>query len=46
MFIDAHCHLTDKAFDKDRNEVIERARLVGVEKMVVASSDLVDAEKW
>lgn len=45
MFIDAHCHLTDKAFDKDRNEVIERARLVGVEKMVVASSDLVDAEK-
>jgi TatD DNase family protein len=32
--IDTHCHLSDAAFDSDRSEVIERARVQGVEKMV------------
>lgn len=32
--IDTHCHLSDAAFDKDRSEVIERARDRGVHKMV------------
>jgi TatD DNase family protein len=32
--IDTHCHLADKRFDKDREQVIERARVAGVTHMV------------
>jgi TatD DNase family protein len=32
--IDSHCHLDDKQFDPDRNEVIARAREAGVERMM------------
>jgi TatD DNase family protein len=32
--IDSHCHLDDKQFDADRDEVIARAREAGVERMM------------
>lgn len=32
--IDTHCHLCDKRFDKDREAVIERARVAGVRHFV------------
>ena len=32
--IDTHCHLCDKRFDKDRQQVFDRARHVGVTHMV------------
>ena len=32
--VDSHCHLDDKQFDPDRDEVIERARQAGVERMM------------
>jgi TatD DNase family protein len=31
---DSHCHLDDKQFDADRDDVIARAREVGVERMM------------
>lgn len=34
MIIDSHCHLDARAFDTDRDEVIERAREAGVEAML------------
>jgi TatD DNase family protein len=34
MLIDSHCHLDDKQFDPDRDEVIARAREAGVERMM------------
>ena len=32
--IDSHCHLDDKQFDPDREEVIARARQAGIERMM------------
>ena len=32
--IDSHCHLDDEQFDGDRDQVIERAREAGVERML------------
>ena len=32
--IDTHCHLSDKRFDKDREDAIERARIAGVTHFV------------
>jgi len=32
--VDSHCHLDDKQFDPDRDEVIARAREAGVERMM------------
>lgn len=32
--VDTHAHLTDKAFDADRSEVIARAKEAGVEKII------------
>ena len=32
--IDTHCHLTDKRFDKDRAQVLDRARHVGVTHLI------------
>ncbi len=35
MLIDTHCHLDAPAFDKDREQVIARARALGVQAIVV-----------
>ncbi|HWC97828.1 MAG TPA: TatD family hydrolase [Candidatus Sulfopaludibacter sp.] len=32
--VDSHCHLDDQKFDEDREQVIERARAAGVERMM------------
>jgi TatD DNase family protein len=32
--VDSHCHLDDSKFDADREQVIERARAAGVERMM------------
>ena len=39
-WIDTHAHLTDVAFDDDREAVIERARAAGVRKIIVNAWDL------
>jgi TatD DNase family protein len=43
--IDTHTHLCDPVFDKDRAEVIQRAREVGVAAIVLVSEVLADARK-
>ncbi len=40
MLIDSHAHLEMKEFDPDRREVIERARLAGVDIMVTVGTNL------
>ena len=39
MLIDTHSHIYDEAFDDDRNEVIERARKEGLERIVLPAID-------
>ena len=36
-YIDCHCHLTAKEFDKDRSEVIEHAKKSNVESIIVVT---------
>jgi len=33
--IDSHCHIDDKSFDEDRQDIIARAREAGVSEMIV-----------
>ena len=40
MFIDTHCHLEDEKFSEDRAEVLERAKIAGVEKIINFGSTL------
>jgi TatD DNase family protein len=42
--VDAHCHLGDKAFDGDREAVIDRARGAGVGHVVVIGESLAGSE--
>jgi len=35
MIIDSHCHLDFKVFNSDRDQVIERAKQVGVNKIII-----------
>lgn len=42
--IDSHCHLADKQFSKDIEEVIARAKEAGVERMVTIADSLPEAE--
>ena len=39
MLIDTHSHIYDEAFDDDRNEVVERARAEGVERIILPAID-------
>ena len=43
--IDSHCHLTDKIFESDLNEVFVRAKEAGVERMMTISDRLEEGEK-
>jgi len=45
MFIDTHAHLDDGQYDNDREEVIERAKENGVDKIINVSFDLVSAQR-
>lgn len=40
MLIDSHCHLTDRKFTRDQAEVIRRAQVMGVDRMVCVGFDL------
>lgn len=44
MYIDTHTHLTEQAFDKDRDEVLQRAAAAGVSKMILPNIDQVTFE--
>ena len=39
MLIDTHSHIYDEVFDNDRNEVVERARAEGVERIILPAID-------
>ena len=41
--IDTHCHVHDRAFDADRDEVIARAREAGVRAMITIGENLDDS---
>jgi TatD DNase family protein len=41
LTIDSHCHLDFKQFNKDREEVIQRARAMGVEQMINSGVDFI-----
>jgi TatD DNase family protein len=43
--IDTHAHLCDASFDGVRQEIVARARQVGVEAIVAVGEDLTDARK-
>lgn len=45
MLIDSHAHLELEEFDKDRDEVIERAKEAGVGAIVAVGIDLADSKK-
>lgn len=40
MWIDSHCHLDAAEFDADRDAVVERARAVGVERLVLPAVEV------
>lgn len=42
--IDSHCHLADTQFEKDRPEVLARARAAGVEKIICIADSLAEGE--
>jgi len=43
--VDVHAHICDPAFDKDRAEVLERARKAGVDTIIAVGENLSDARK-
>lgn len=45
MLIDTHCHLNFKAFKKDLDEVIKRAKESGVEKIIIPGAKLNSSER-
>jgi TatD DNase family protein len=45
MLIDTHCHLTDKKFSGNVKKVVERARVAGVKKIIMPSTNLEDAKR-
>ena len=45
MLIDSHCHLDFPDFIEDRDDVIRRAREVGVRLMLTISTKITEADK-
>jgi len=43
--VDTHAHICDPGFDKDRAEMLERARKAGVDAIIAVGEDLSDARK-
>src|SRR5438309_11318439 len=43
--VDAHCHLGDAAFDRDRDAVLVRARAAGVGHVVVTGGTVEESER-
>src|SRR2546429_623674 len=43
--VDAHCHLGDAAFDRDRDAVLVRARAAGVGHVVVIGGTIAESER-
>jgi TatD DNase family protein len=44
-FIDTHCHLNFKRFDKTRGQVIEEAHKNGVDTFIVPGTDIISSQK-
>src|SRR5688572_6263802 len=44
-FVDSHVHLADPAFDGDREQVIERARLTGARALLCVGESIAAAER-
>ena len=44
-FVDSHVHLADAAFDADRSDAIERARLTGARALVCIGESIAAAER-
>jgi len=44
-FVDSHVHLADAAFDADRDDVIERARLTGARAFICIGESIAAAER-
>lgn len=42
--IDSHCHLADKQFTEDLSEVLQRAHLAGVERIIAIADSLTESE--
>lgn len=45
MLVDTHAHIHDKAFDGDRDAVVERMRAAGVESAITVGCDLADSAR-
>ena len=45
MLVDAHCHLGDRAFDGERDVVLQRARAAGVRHVVVIGETVAASER-
>jgi TatD DNase family protein len=45
MLTDTHAHLCDPVFDRDREEVLERAKAVGIDAIVTVEENLADARR-
>lgn len=45
MYIDSHCHLNFKAFNKDLTDVVRRAKEAGVEKIIVPGTDITSSRR-
>ncbi len=45
MFIDTHAHIDGEEFDEDREEVLQRARQAGAEKIFVPAIDLASSRR-
>ena len=45
MLFDTHSHIQFKSFDKNRKNVIERAKKAGVKKIIAIGTDLESSKK-